>query len=112
MPEIPAARMLREVSTHSGHVANLARADFRRRLLQAGKDLLQFRRDLPVRATVTVRRSSRPWGPIRILFKPGQRLDVHERLRLDQIFLHQVEQIVAAGEVGAVFASEFAGAGG
>src|SRR6185503_16609742 len=37
-----------------------------------------------------------------------QRLDVHEPLGIGQIFLHQGEQVVAAGEISAVGADEFA----
>ncbi len=43
MAEIPAARMLREIAADGGDVADLRRGDFRRGIVQAGKNFRDVR---------------------------------------------------------------------
>src|ERR1035438_8881518 len=109
MAEVPATRMLREVSPYSGDIADLLRPDFCRGLVQTGKRLFDGRIPLDFR-----NRHERPDGPGLLpaydFVQPGQRLDVHQDAGADEVILEQAQQVVAASEIGAVGGHEFVGA--
>ena len=52
------------------------------------------------------------FSPRLIWLKPGSDLMLTSMSALDEIFLEEAEQVVAAGEVGAVVGDELAGAVG
>src|SRR5260221_8278651 len=111
MAEIPAARMLREITADGGDVADLLRGDFGCGFVQAGKNFFNFCVVFDLRDGDE--RTDRPEiFPMLDFIQAGQRLDVHQNVRADEIFLEQPKQVVAAGKVGAVAGNQFAGAGG
>src|ERR1017187_9210031 len=100
--------MLGEVSAHGGHIADLLGPDFRRGLMQTGK------RPLDVRVSLNFRnRDEGADGPCLLpahdFVQAGQRLDVHQDAGADQVILEQAQQVIAAGEIGAICRHEFVG---
>src|SRR6266850_4669174 len=103
--------MLCEISTNRGNVPNLARADLGSSLLQSGEGF-----DYPCMVFDLSDCYICPDGPDLVarldLIQPRQGFDIHDDLRLDQVFLHLTQQVDPPADIAAVLTYQFPGAGG